>query len=219
MNLNDDHLSLYDVLELTPDATPQEIRSAYLRLKSSYNKDNVAHYSLFSREETEQMVENIENAYIVLSNPESRRNYDQSHGLIATPTTHSPQSSTDMLRDTFQPSDSSSTREAVRETQAPSATNSNAELEAFLENEEEWSGSAIRHVRETKRISIDDLSDYTRISKNYLRAIEEEDYKNLPAMVYIRGFIQQLSRRLKIPSEKVTQKYIERLKAASPEKA
>jgi DnaJ-class molecular chaperone len=83
MHLNDEPLSLYDVLELTPDATPQEIRSAYLRLKSSYGKDNIAHYTVFSREETETMLANIENAYLTLSNPERRRNYDQGQGFHA----------------------------------------------------------------------------------------------------------------------------------------
>ena len=101
MNLNDENQSLYDSLELTPDATPQEIRSAYLRLKAAYGKDNIAHYTLFSREETDKMIQNIELAYLTLSNPEKRKNYDQSQGhgkwnrrAIVLPSPHpSPESS------------------------------------------------------------------------------------------------------------------------------
>jgi len=219
MQLNDEPLSFYDILELTADATPQEIRSAYLRLRASYSKDNVANYSVYSREETDQMLHKIEEAYLILSNPERRRAYDLSHHGQTSTSHHA---------------DHSSFRaEAVPVPVMPSISGAGAttnagpykdpffahsDADSFVATEQEWSGGAIKRIRESKRISIEDLADYTRISKNYLIALEEEAYQKLPAIVYVRGFLQQVSKRLKLPTEIVVQKYVERLKTARPDK-
>ncbi len=216
MHLNDDPLSLYDILELTPDATPQEIRSAYLRLKSAYGKDNIAHYSVFSREETEQMLQNVENAYLTLSNPEKRRSYDQNQGL----TGGAPQESATPGHLSFQNSSALTSMTLKATVSAPVQTSEaqSSDLDLIVTNEQSWSGPAIRRIREAKRITLEDLSDYTRISRAYLNALEEENFPRLPAQVYVRGFLQQVSKRLKLPAEQVTKQYLERMKASQPEK-
>ncbi len=209
MQLNDEPLSFYDVLELTSDATPQEIRSAYLRLKASYSKDNIANYSIYSREETEQMLQKIEEAYLILANPERRRAYDVSHQGSA-----------------MEPAGFMSMEEVpapVMPSIQPSMVVSaplfhSPETDNLTLSESEWTGSAIRRVRESKRITLEDLADHTRISKAYLMALEEENFQKLPAIVYVRGFLQQISRRLKLPTEIVIKHYVERLKAARPDK-
>ncbi len=210
MHLNDDPQSLYDILELTPDATPQEIRSAYLRLKSAYGKDNIAHYTVFSREETESMLQNIEAAFLILSNPEKRKAYDHGQGL-AQPLNESA-SISPASTDSY-----SSFPSFPAAASAPVANESN-DIDTAINNETNWSGAAIKRVREAKRITLEDLSDYTRISRSYLLALEEEDFSRLPANVYIRGFLQQVSKRLKLPTEQVSNQYLSRLKNARPEK-
>jgi len=209
MHLNDDPLSLYDILELTPDATPQEIRSAYLRLKSAYGKDNIAHYTVFSRDETEQMLLNIENAYITLSNPERRRHYDQNQGLKVPDPIQTNSSSENTPTDPH-PVTSFTKPHATQESQL-------SDLEDMIQHEQNWNGAALKRMREARRISLEDLSDYTRISRIYLHALEEDDFKKLPALVYVRGFLQQVSRRLKLPADLVSQSYLARLKSARPD--
>jgi cytoskeletal protein RodZ len=83
----------------------------------------------------------------------------------------------------------------------------------------EWKGEFLKKVRETRRVSIEELSEFTRISKTYLKAIEDEDYKHLPAAVFLRGFIVQVAKKLKIPHEKVANAYIARYRANRPEKS
>jgi curved DNA-binding protein CbpA len=229
MHLNEDPLSLYDILELTPDATPQEIRSAYLRLKSAYGRDNIAHYGVFSRDETEQMLLNVENAYLILSNPEKRRAYDQGHGLQppAASRPGSPEfqgdlepraSSASLATLTLgRPEPAISTPYVSTYREAPAAS-SGPESEFQLNPEESWTGPTLRRIRESRRITLEDLSDYTRISRTYLHALEEENFSKLPAVVYVRGFLQQVSKRLKLPVDQVTRQYLERMKASQPEK-
>jgi len=80
-SLLDEEQNYYELLEIRKDATPAEIRSAYMRARASWKKDNVAFYSIFSEEDTEKLLRRIEEAYQTLSHPERRRDYDRSHGL------------------------------------------------------------------------------------------------------------------------------------------
>jgi curved DNA-binding protein CbpA len=219
MNLSDDPISLYEVLELTPDATPQEIRSAYLRLKSSYGKDNIAHYTLFSREEVESMLHKIEDAYLTLSNPEKRRAYDQSQGHSSSSHVEAVPTVTSIAQPREEAKTETSFNMMAASLLSGGSENTQSDIEVLIQNEQEWGGAAIRRVREAKRITLDDLSDYTRISKSYLAALEDEDYNRLPAVVYVRGFLQQVGKRLKLPSDVLIQKYVLRMKSARPDKA
>ena len=79
MSLNDT-FSLYDILEISSSASPQEVREAYHRTKTTYSRSNVALYSIVSAEEREDILKKIEEAYFVLSNPERRKEYDSHSG-------------------------------------------------------------------------------------------------------------------------------------------
>ncbi len=69
-------LDHYDVLEVDPDAAPDEIERSYRVLSAAYEGDSLATYSLFGAEEAEQLRDRIDQAYRVLSDPAMRRSYD-----------------------------------------------------------------------------------------------------------------------------------------------
>lgn len=79
-----------------------------------------------------------------------------------------------------------------------------------IAQETEWRGTMIRRVRELRRYSLDDIAQVTKISKTYLSAIEEEAFNKLPAPVFVRGFLLQIARTLKIPPEPVAAAYMAR---------
>src|SRR5687767_10639612 len=81
MTLNEDE-TLYDVLEVTADKSSEEIRKAYFRIKAAYEKENVVLYSLISSEDREATLKKVESAYLILSDPEKRKQYDQYHGIL-----------------------------------------------------------------------------------------------------------------------------------------
>lgn len=66
----------YELLKVTPTETAGGIEKAYNEAKSLYSKDSVAFYSLFSNEEREAVLEEINDAYNTLKDPVKRRAYD-----------------------------------------------------------------------------------------------------------------------------------------------
>lgn len=83
-------------------------------------------------------------------------------------------------------------------------------IQEQIDQEVEWRGSFLRKVRELRRYSMDDIHDQTKISKMYLVAIEEENFNKLPAAVFVRGFILQISKVLRLPGDRVATAYLSR---------
>src|SRR5512143_3830217 len=71
-----ENLDYYDLLEVSPSATIQEIHKAYERLKKIYDPNSIALYSLFTPEETAALQVKLEEAYRTLILEDKRRQYD-----------------------------------------------------------------------------------------------------------------------------------------------
>ena len=70
--------SYYELLEVSPEASLEEITRAYQAAQEAFNPDSVAIYSLFDTdEEREALLDRIQNAYRILSNGRTRREYDR----------------------------------------------------------------------------------------------------------------------------------------------
>ncbi len=69
-------------------------------------------------------------------------------------------------------------------------------------------GALIRELREARGLTLEDMASATKIRKPYLRAIEEEDHPNLPARVYLRGFLTQIARMLKVDRQRLADGYL-----------
>jgi flagellar biosynthesis protein FlhG len=79
--------------------------------------------------------------------------------------------------------------------------------------ETEYTGELLRRVRESQGIELQEISQKTKISTSHLNAIEEENFGSLPAEVYTRGFVQQLSGLLGLDATQATRTYVRRYKA------
>ena len=250
--LNDDS-NYYDLLEIKPDATAPEIRTAYLRAKTTYKKDGAALYTLIDENETTELLNRIEEAYLVLSNSDKRREYDRSHGLLVIDerelaVSKPPRNHKIVSIDRVPPMEAMSSSEDLlippvtaipahsvtsAQTSAPAATaprdqremtreilvpKHSDELTQLVAAETEWKGDFLKKVRELRKVSIEELSEVTRINKAYLIEIEEENYEKLPAPVFLRGFITQVAKQLRLPPEKITTSYLARVQEARASK-
>ncbi len=226
-----DHQSYYEILEVDKDAHESEIRIAYHRAQQTYAKDNVALLSVFTPEEASALLELVEEAYTILSHPETRRAYDQK--LVRERGEQVERHAADyFLRNaagelpsepfpTFEstPAEPSETKKSPQsqsrnQGRTPLSTyDIDPEIEQTIASEQNFTGSFLRVVREYKNLDIDQISELTRIGKDYLHAVEREDFNSLPAPVFVRGFLIQLARIYNLNESALCSSYLERLKA------
>jgi transcriptional regulator with XRE-family HTH domain len=64
-------------------------------------------------------------------------------------------------------------------------------------------GSYLRNAREARGLDLRDAAQQTRISIHYLKAIEEEDFCKLPGEVFVKGFLKNYARFLRLPEDEV----------------
>lgn len=75
-------------------------------------------------------------------------------------------------------------------------------------------GDKFRKAREKKELSLDDVSNVTKIGARMLQAIEEENFEQLPGGVFNRGFIRAYAKHLGLDSEEAVNDYLACLRQA-----
>ena len=77
----------------------------------------------------------------------------------------------------------------------------NAQEELLHDDTADYSGAALRALREAQAIDIATLSYELRIPKNYIEALELEDYDVLPGTTYGYGYIRSYCKFLNIDAQ------------------
>lgn len=70
-------------------------------------------------------------------------------------------------------------------------------------------GQYLLNARLAKDIDLRDAAQQTRISIQYLRALENEDFSKLPGEVFVKGFLRNYGRFLNLDESEVMKKYAE----------
>lgn len=76
-----------------------------------------------------------------------------------------------------------------------------------------YSGGLLRAVREAKGITLQEVADSTRISVRYLQAIESDAHDRLPSAPFVKGYVRELARLLKLDDDAVVAGYMRRMQA------
>ena len=79
-------------------------------------------------------------------------------------------------------------------------------------DERETLGKYLKNQRESKKISLRDVSKNTRVREHILRAIEEDQLTLLPAATYVRGFLLAYAKYLRLDPNDVLLRYERALK-------
>ena len=75
---------------------------------------------------------------------------------------------------------------------------------AAIENECGGMGGAfLQTCRRQLGVAVEDIASRTKIMTQMIRWIEEDSLSNLPARVYLKGYLQQITRLLRLPPETV----------------
>ena len=70
-------------------------------------------------------------------------------------------------------------------------------------------GQYLHDARVAKDIDLRDAAQQTRISIQYLRALEDEDFSKLPGEVFVKGFLKNYGRFLKLDESEVMKRYVQ----------
>src|SRR5512133_1403564 len=97
----------------------------------------------------------------------------------------------------------------------PPSPSTSASGVAYVPEATSWSGEVLRNVREARGISIQQISERTKVSRHHIESIEADRFAALPAPVYLRGILLGLARELRLDGQKVARSYLERMAAAS----
>ncbi len=81
-------------------------------------------------------------------------------------------------------------------------------------------GERLKRERELREVTLEEVSNATRISARFLQALEDEDWEKLPGGVFGRGFVRTIARYLGLGEESLLAEYdLARGEAAVPSAA
>jgi len=182
----------YAILGVTRGSSDEDIRRAYKRKREVYASGSLATSSLFTPEGLRAEQSRLDEGYDTLLDPIRRRAYDLS---------------------TFPEEEA---KPALEQTPRPVLVAEQLMLQTELLREigpdTEFSGELLRKVRESQGVDVAEISAKTKISRTYLKAIEEENPAELPAAVYVRGFVSELAKFLRLDATQVQTTYMRRLR-------
>jgi flagellar biosynthesis protein FlhG len=192
--------SHYELLEVPPTASFEDIRRANRRIRDVYGAESVAISALYDPASLEAVHRRLDLAYTTLMDAAKRKEYDLElfpEGVPLPPA----------LPSEGVPRASS---RAVDDSPAAGVRPSMPELGPRTE----FSGVLLRQVREALGIELREIAERSKIGMAYLQAIEDERFAKLPAPVYVRGFLAEYARLLGLDVERVQDSYLERMKPA-----
>lgn len=183
--------SHYELLEIEPTASDEDIRRANRRVRQTYARDSVVIAGLYSRDRLERLERRLDDAYDTLMDPIRRKAYDQALFPEGVPTLEPPRV----------------------EVSAPVPVAERPPMPE-IDADAVFTGDLLREVREALGLELREIAERTKIGMTYLEAIENESFPTLPAEVYVRGFLVEFAKMLKLDVDRVLASYLPRYRAA-----
>ena len=185
--------NLYDVLWTHQSASDEDLRRAYKRQRELYQAGSLPLTSLLKGDQLRTEQARVEEAHDTLLDPLRRKAYDAS--VFPAERAEAP------ARNAALDSALEAERAMLQK-----------ELSREINGETEFTGTLLRKVRESQGIELSEIAKLTKISSTHLQAVEAERFAELPALVYTRGFVQQLAKFLKLDATQVSKTYLRRLR-------
>jgi curved DNA-binding protein CbpA len=201
--------NFYEILEIPAAATGQDLDRAYRIARATYQPASTATYSLFSDDENVEILQRIEEAYAVLSDPRMRREYDARLRREGVSRHTQPTSLAPVAVVEPPPPPSSELPSPASTSAAPVRKTPDFSLDEPDEPEDGvYDGPALRRVRIRHGIELDEIAARTKINESHLVAIEQNQYESLPPPVYLRGFLRQIAKCLRLDPKTVADSYM-----------
>ncbi|TET95013.1 MAG: hypothetical protein E3J28_01365 [Desulfobacteraceae bacterium] len=202
----------YNLLDISPNASFEEVRSAYDQAMSIYSTDSIPTYSLFTQKERKLILSRLTEAYKTLTNSQLRKEYN--HSLIEKGELSPKEIGSSLPEDSNidkgklqeVSAESLIQKEEIEENEHPPSGRS---LDLF-DNQISVTGKRIKIIRTTKEISLEEIYKKTNIPQKTLEDIEEERFEKLPALVYLKGFLKTYAKILQVDQIEMVDGYMKR---------
>jgi len=195
--------SHYELLEVPPTASFEDIRRANRRIRDIYGAESVAISGLYDPASLEAVHRRLDLSYTTLMDAAKRKEYDMELFPDGVPMPVTPPA---LHADVPAPRPAAKVDDPVTVAVRPPMP----EISPLTE----FSGALLRQIREAIGIELREIAERSKIGMAYLSAIEGERFTKLPAAVYVRGFLAEYARALGLDGERVKQTYLARFRAA-----
>jgi curved DNA-binding protein CbpA len=216
--------SLYEILEISRDASPDEVAKAYERAKALYGPGSLATYTLMPPEDAALLTRRIEEARSVLTDPTMRADYDAhlaTGGAAVREVRPPPAGATAHLPPIIPPvrapppGGAAEIPAAPPPPVAPAAPQPRAPPPFSHPEGSPWTGEVLRRARESRGLTLQQLSERTKITRHHLENVEADRHDRLPAPVYLRGMLMSVAKELRLDGQKVARSYLDAVAAAT----
>jgi flagellar biosynthesis protein FlhG len=186
--------TFYQLFEVEPSASEEEIRRANRRMRTSFDADSPIVSGLYSKAELDVLGEQLDRAYDTLMDPRKRKSYDAELYPEGVPSRVQP----------VLPTLASAVPPPEERPPMPALTEDTV-----------YGGPVLEQIRLALGLDLRDIAERTKIGYSYLVALEAENYAKLPAPVYVRGFLAEYAKMLGLDGQKVADTYLARWKMAA----
>ena len=203
-------LNYYEMLDVKPDATALEIRSAYNAALQIYQSDSLVSYSFFSPEERKKILALLEKAYFTLINEKEREIYDNELirlGILNSTEKNAAVKGPVSIFDINRQRDASGMLKA-HNAELKAKVSQNQRIREII-SQQEISGTDLKAIRNELGVAIEQIHQETKIRIDYLNSIEGNNIEKLPPAVFLKGFIKAYLKYLYIePADEISARYM-----------
>jgi len=204
-------LNFYELLEVAFDASPFEVHQAYKEMVQLYHGDSLASYSFFSKEEREEILAKLDEAYSTLMDEKRRSLYDQSLfelGILDKATQYQrDRTKLSLMHDVKRPAANTALR--IRDRLKPIAS-SNPVIQEILANDV-LSGKDLKKIRDELGVSLEQIAEMVKVRIVYLHAIEDDQFEKTPSRIFLKGFLRAYAQCMGLDADIVASRYLKRI--------
>lgn len=203
-------LNYYEILKTPTNSSFIAIKRAYREALAVYEEDSTATYSLFTKEERDSLLSTIEEAFLTLSDESKKAAYNrrliETGEVDASIFSKKYQKKAILLSNT---DNSAITKKTYARVRKGSVKDEMQHLLREVLAKDLISGSDLKGLRKAFGIKASEIYAITNINVPMLRMIEDDQFDDLPANIYLKSFIKSYAKILQIDPEHVAKGYLE----------
>ncbi len=210
-------LTLYEILNVSTDASFTDIRSAFREIQSIYDKDSLSTYSLFSETERQGILDRADQAFQTLMDRDKRASYDQSllgTGQLSETMMFKNKANTPIPIFPSTPSQRNGqvtqgmSQQISRRVKEKTSGKEFRRLRDEIQARKAISGEDLKTLRMAANVELMDIFELSRISITILKAIEGNSREKLPPTIYLKGFLKSYAKFLDLDPELIIPGYL-----------